>query len=55
MGGKYWAEAGNGATKATSASPAVNRTALAFMDAVLICDLLESRRDLSAHQPAEEI
>ena len=41
-GGKYWPKAGNGAPKA-SASPTANRTALIFMDAFLIRDLLASR------------
>ena len=55
-GGKYWAVAGSGAAKATSASPAAaHRTAFAFTDAFLVCDLLAARRDLSTREPAEEI
>ena len=54
-GGKYWAEAGSGAQTATSASAAANRTAFAFMDAFLVCDLLAARRDLPERQPAEKI
>ena len=40
VGGKYWPEAGNGAPKATGASPAANRTALVFMDAFLTAERL---------------
>jgi hypothetical protein len=45
-GGKYWADAGNGAAKATSSSAAANRAALALMDAFPVGDLLAARRDL---------
>ena len=54
-GGKYCAAAGSGAATATSASPAANRMAFAFMDAFFVCDLLAARRGLSTRQPAEKI
>jgi hypothetical protein len=50
-GGKYWAVAGSGAAKATSASAAAHRTAFAFMDAILVCDLLAAWRDLRRASP----
>jgi len=37
-GGKYWAAAGSGAAKATSASAAAHRTALALMGAFPVGD-----------------
>jgi hypothetical protein len=37
-GGKYWADAGGGAVKATSTSAPAHRTAFAFMDAFLVGD-----------------
>src|ERR1700735_792959 len=54
-GGKYWPEAGTGAPTATSASTVANRTAFAFMDAFLVCDLTVAPRDLPKREPAEEI
>ena len=54
-GGKYWRGGRKRRAKATSASPAANRTALAFMDAFLVCDLLVARRDLPAREPAGKI
>ena len=54
-GGKYWPEAGSGAAIATSARPAANRTAFAFMDALLVCDLPVAPRDLPKREPAETI
>jgi len=53
-GGKYWLAAGSGAAKATSAAPAANRTALAFMDAFLAGDPLLAQREASRRQPAQE-
>ena len=54
-GGKYWPEAGSGAPTATSATAAANRTALAFMDAFLVCDLPVAPRDLPTRDPSEKI
>jgi hypothetical protein len=54
-GGKYWAVAGSGAPTATSASAAANRTAFAFIEAVLVCDLPVAPRDLPMREHAEKI
>jgi hypothetical protein len=47
-GGKYWAKAGSGAAKATSATPAANRTALVLTNARLVRDVFAGPRDLPA-------
>jgi hypothetical protein len=49
-GGKYWPEAGNGAPRTTSISPAESRAALVFMDAFPISDALAA--DLLTREPA---